>query len=157
MKYITLTALIALASSSIACGYYELDRMKGTWTYESGTYTLSCPGYAPDTTEVSGSVRFDEGSETDLTIVANTCVSSFNATATGAEWEPGGLPCVDRFNDSEGRAWEAELQPGTWSFRLNDAEDRLTEQYQGSLVLSSGAFRLTCGVNQNGVLRKVSR
>jgi hypothetical protein len=149
-------ALLFCALLTTACGNADIEQLVGTWRYTDGSSTLTCPD-GSESAPATGTVRFEEGIASDLVFYAEdgSCVLGFSAGPDGAQIEPGDR-CTGRgHNNGVDYTWS--LVPTTWRFDISSDGRRINEFLIATLRLEAGGQQLSCTIQGNGILEKVSR
>jgi len=150
MKRLMFGMLVAVtASCGGGGGGGSTAKFIGTWSFTSGTSTLTCAG-TPYTSQMTGTVTVQEGTTSDLVINQESCVLHYSVTGSTAMLVPG-QSCVQVFDtDSVTVAYSAD------NVQTSDGVTA-TEAGSGTATLVINGQTLTCTYSSTATLTKVGK
>jgi hypothetical protein len=122
----------------------DLQALLGTWTYTSGTTTLTCTGVAPMSIPLSGGFTFEAGTDSDLVGVptGKNCPLKFDVAGSVASLRPGqSCEFVDGIN----------VTLSSWKV-TSDGKTNAQSAFAGTAAGTQGSLRYMCPMDGSGAL-----
>jgi hypothetical protein len=150
--------LVTISLAGLSCGSNakDLSSFVGVWSAASGTYTITCAGITPSTSQVTGTETWATSSTSDLvqTSPGSACVFHANVSASTATGLPG-QSCNDTGTDATtGASYTTILTFTAYTFVVSPDGKTATENFSGNATYTESGSTTNCTFTQTASYTK---